>query len=71
MFKNGCNRHCKERNLLFDVDIGCTNVYALSTLLKPKEEIIFDRFDMIDNVVVMGQLYEGKIFGDVVLSLVL
>ena len=40
-------------------------------ITKAQEEIIFDRFDITDSVVVMGQLYEGKIFGDVVLSLVL
>ena len=34
MFKNRFNRHCRERNLLFDVDIDYTNVYALSVLIK-------------------------------------
>ena len=29
--KNRFDRHCRERNLLFDVDIDCTNVHTLST----------------------------------------
>ena len=57
-FKNRFDRDCRERNLLSDVDIEYTNVYALSTLLKSKKKYqIFDRFVMIVNVVVMGQLY--------------
>ena len=31
-FKNRFDRHCREINLLFDVDIDYTNVYALSAL---------------------------------------
>ena len=37
-FKNRFDRYCRERNLLFDVDIDYTNVYALSALLKSKEK---------------------------------
>ena len=37
-FKNRFDRHCRERNLLFDVDIDYTNVYALSALLKSKKK---------------------------------
>ena len=29
--KNRFDRRCRERNLLFDFDIDCTNVHALST----------------------------------------
>ena len=38
MFKNRFDRHCRERNLLFDVDIDYTNVYALSSLLQSKKK---------------------------------
>ena len=37
-FKNRFDRHCRERNLLFDVDIDYNNVYALSALLKSKKK---------------------------------
>ena len=37
-FKNRFDRHCRERNLLFDVDIDYTNVYALSALRKSKKK---------------------------------
>ena len=37
-FKNRFDRHCRERNLFFDVDTDYTNVYVLSTLLKSKKK---------------------------------
>ena len=37
-FKNRFDRHCRERNLLFDFDIDYTNFYALHALLKSKEK---------------------------------
>ena len=37
-FKNRFDRHCRGRNLLFDVEIDYTNVYALSALLKLKKK---------------------------------
>ena len=62
MFKSRFDRYCRERNLLFDVEIDyiyqcvCTICIA-----KVNEEIIFDRFTMIVNVVVMGQHYVGDL----------
>ena len=41
-FKNRFDRHCRERNLLFDIDIDYTNVYALSALLKSKKKYLID-----------------------------
>ena len=38
LFNNKFDRHCRERNLLFDVDIDYNNVYALSALLKSKKK---------------------------------
>ena len=32
-FKNRFDRHCRERNLFFDVDIDCANLYALLSLV--------------------------------------
>ena len=37
-FKNRFDRHFRERNLLFDVVIDYTKVYALSALLKSKKK---------------------------------
>ena len=36
--KNIFDIHCRERNLLFDVDIDYTNVYVLAALLKSKKK---------------------------------
>ena len=36
--KNRFDKHCWERNVLFDVDIDYSNVYALSALLKSKKK---------------------------------
>ena len=55
--KNRFDRHCRERNLLFDVPM-C--MHYLHNIAKIKEEIIFDRFAMIDNVVARGQHYGGE-----------
>ena len=36
--KKRFDRHCRERNLLFDVGIDYSNVHALSALLKSKKK---------------------------------
>ena len=38
LFKSRFDRHSREGNLLFDVDIDYTNVYALSALRKSKKK---------------------------------
>ena len=37
-FKNRFDRHCREKNLLFDFVIDYTNLCALHALLKSKEK---------------------------------